>query len=109
MKQYNISYVRNDVPQTILVEAVSAEAAECYFKHERPSAVFCGIHEATADDMKPGKPVMLAKTFEVWKDCELGQTYREEAFFTKDEADEWINKMERYYPGWHLRVVEVKE
>lgn len=46
------------------------------------------------------------KKFEVWKDCELGQTYQEKSFDTWLEAFEWIQKNERYYPGWHLRIVE---
>ena len=47
--------------------------------------------------------------FEVWKDCELGQTYKVHTFYTEQDADEWVNKNEKNYPGWHLRVVEVKE
>lgn len=46
------------------------------------------------------------KKFEVWKDCELGQTYKEKTFDTWAEAFDWIQKNERYYPGWHLRLVE---
>lgn len=63
MKKYNISYERNNVSQAILVEAVSAEVAERYFKHETPDAKFYSIYEATVDDMKPGKPVMRARPF----------------------------------------------
>ena len=48
-----------------------------------------------------------ANRFQVWKDCELGQTYHVESFDTELEAFEWIQKNERYYPGWHLRIVEV--
>ncbi len=47
------------------------------------------------------------KKFEVWKDCELGETYKEKTFDTWIEAFEWINEHEKYYPGWHLRIVEV--
>lgn len=61
-----------------------------------------------------GCPCCTAKmecpsVFEVWKDCELGQTYKVHTFYIKEDADEWVNKNEKYYPGWHLRVAEVKE
>lgn len=58
VKQFNISYMRNSVPQTILAEASSANEAGRYFMCQEPDATFYGIHEATADDMRPGKPVM---------------------------------------------------
>lgn len=45
-------------------------------------------------------------TFEVWKDSELGPTYMEKSFSTKEEAEEWMSSHEKHYPGWHLRVVE---
>lgn len=46
------------------------------------------------------------RKFEVWKDCELGQTYKEKAFDARHEASEWVRENERSFPGWHLRVVE---
>ena len=46
------------------------------------------------------------KQFEVWKDCELGGTYLVKSFDTYEDACEWLDKNERYFPGWHLRVVE---
>ena len=46
------------------------------------------------------------RKFEVWKDCELGQTYKEKTFDTRHEASEWVLENERFFPGWHLRVVE---
>lgn len=47
-----------------------------------------------------------SKRFEVWKDCELGQTYKEKTFDTRHGASEWVRENERVFPGWHLRVVE---
>lgn len=47
------------------------------------------------------------KKFEVWKDCELGESYKEKTCDTWLEAFEWINQNEKCYPGWHLRIVEV--
>lgn len=46
---------------------------------------------------------------EIWKDCELGQTYKEKECPNMTEALEWLSKNERYYEGWHLRTVEVPE
>lgn len=40
MSRYNISYMRNNVPQTILVDAASANAAERYFMSQKPDAKF---------------------------------------------------------------------
>lgn len=58
LKQFNISYMGNNIPQTILVEAGSSNEAGRYFMSQMPDAKFYGIHEVTADDMRPGKPVM---------------------------------------------------
>ncbi len=56
--KYNVSYVRNDVPQTILVEAETEFDAREYFKEYKPDASIYGVDEATGDDMRPGKPVL---------------------------------------------------
>lgn len=108
-EKYNISYERNGVYQTLFVKAPSAEVAGNYFLLRKPDATICGVSKATGDDERPGKPELTAKLYEVWKDCELGQTYKEKSFLTAQEADEWIAENERCYPGWHLRVVTVEE
>lgn len=46
------------------------------------------------------------RKFEVWKDCELSRTYKEKTFDTRHEAAEWVRENERFFPGWHLRIVE---
>lgn len=46
------------------------------------------------------------KDFEVWKDCEQGGTYKVKTFDTWAEAVQWIYENEKYYPRWHLRIVE---
>lgn len=56
---YNISHKNNGVYQALLVEAGSQKIAEAYFKEKKPGSEFLGIHEATRDDMRPGKPVMV--------------------------------------------------
>ncbi|MGM9643048.1 MAG: hypothetical protein ACI3XI_07545 [Eubacteriales bacterium] len=48
------------------------------------------------------------KQYEVWKSCELGYDYRETAFDTEEEADEFVATMERFHEGWHWRVVKVE-
>ena len=52
-----------------------------------------------SDEKKPGR-------FEVWKDSELGHSYKEKSFESPVDAAEWIEKNERFYPGWHLRIAE---
>ena len=82
-----------------------AQCSECGFKWTDLYAVrkyFKGCPRCTTKMECPS-------VFEVWKDCELGQTYKVHTFYTKPDADEWVNQNKRYYPGWHLRVVEVKE
>ena len=48
------------------------------------------------------------KKYEVWKSCELGGDYREKTFETAEDAEEFVNIMERYREGWHWRVVTVE-
>lgn len=56
---FNISHEKNGVYQTLLVEARSQELAESYFREQKPTNRFIGIHEARAEDYKPGKPLMV--------------------------------------------------
>lgn len=108
-EKYNVSYERDGVYQAILVKAPSAEVAGTYFQLQEPGATLCGVKEATRDDERPGKPELTAKLYEVWKDCELGQTYKVKSFLDQTNADDWMAKYEPCYPGWHLRVVAVEE
>lgn len=57
---FNISYMRNEIPQTILVEGNDEKVVLDYFQARKPDAHICGIKEATNDDMRPGKPVLRA-------------------------------------------------
>lgn len=106
--KYNASYERNGISQCLIIEAASADIAERYFRYKKPDAKIYEVREARVDDMKPGIPVLTAIIFEVWKDTELGHSYKEKEFFSWWEADEYIEKIEKYYPGWHFRIVEVK-
>ena len=105
--KYNISYKNNDVYQSVLINAPSRDVASTYFYLKEPGTEMLGLKEASRDDERPGKPVLTARLFQVWKDCELGQTYCEKSFLTKPEAEDWLCAHERCYPGWHLRVVAV--
>ena len=49
---------------------------------------------------------MSAARFEVWKDTESGKTYKVNSFPTWNDAADWISANEKFYPGWHLRIVE---
>ena len=68
--KYHISY-KDGVCQAIIVEAPSAEVAEHYFLSQMPDARICGTHEASIDDMKPGKPVMVVPEGR-WKGAGFG-------------------------------------
>ena len=50
----------------------------------------------------------MKTVFQVWKDCELGQTYFEKEFNDRLEAWDYIDTEEKYNPGWHYRTVEIK-
>lgn len=58
MTRFNISYERNGVCQTLLINAESEELAKAYFMEHKTDATFYGIHEATRSDERPGKPVI---------------------------------------------------
>lgn len=58
MTKFNISYERNGVCQTILINAESEEIAKAYFMERKPDATVYGVHEATSSDERPGKPVI---------------------------------------------------
>lgn len=55
---FNVSHVNRGIYQSLLVNARDMETAERYFREQKPESEFLGIHEATNDDRKPGKPVM---------------------------------------------------
>lgn len=60
--KYHVSHKNGDGPgsyQAVLVEATSQRIAEAYFREKKPESVVLGIHVATMDDMKPGKPVLV--------------------------------------------------
>ena len=46
--------------------------------------------------------------YEVWKSCETGMDYLDATFTDLFEAYDYINRRERYNPGWHYRCVTVK-
>lgn len=58
MTKFNISYERNGVCQTLLINAESEEIAKAYFMERKPDATVYGVHEATSSDERPGKPVI---------------------------------------------------
>ena len=100
MAKFYISYVRYGDSHAIIVEAHSIEEAERYFLHQKSDAKICNIRLVEPEDEKhPGLPVWKAKMFEVWKDCELGETYCEKSFEDYWGARDWLEKNERWYPG----------
>lgn len=61
MNKYEVSYIRNNVYQAIIVEAETPDHATHYFQSIRPDATICGTREATSCDLKPGKPIIKAQ------------------------------------------------
>lgn len=55
---FNISHISNGVYQSLIVVAKNEEIAEKYFREQKPASEFLGIHEATNDDKRQGKPIM---------------------------------------------------
>ncbi len=89
--KFNVSYVRNTIPQTILVEAKTAELAESYFNSQKQDAQVYGVHEATADDYRPGKPVMVVPDDYV---CESDDVSLEERLASATSRSEAFGKGE---------------
>lgn len=56
MENYEISYVKNDVPQANIYIAESENLAERYFKATRPDCLYAGIRKTNT--VKPGQPVI---------------------------------------------------
>ena len=46
--------------------------------------------------------------YEVWKSDEIGHEYHVESFHDISKVSDYINKMDRYYPGWHFFCREAK-
>lgn len=63
MKHYNVSYVRDEVPQAILIKAQSEEQARRYFESYKPDAKIYGVTEQNdiTEDVRKGKPIITAK------------------------------------------------
>lgn len=58
MKKYNVSFERNGVYQTNIVETDKSPAdIEAYYKNKKKTNVF-GVNPMTQDDVRPGKPVV---------------------------------------------------
>lgn len=57
--KYHITHERNGIYHGILVDSPSVQIAENYFVSKHPDSRVCGIHEASMDDMKPGKPLLI--------------------------------------------------
>lgn len=58
MTKYNISFIRNEVYQSLIDEARSKDAVEDWFAEHKPDARVLNIREAWDGDMKPGKPII---------------------------------------------------
>ena len=78
MEKYEISYVKNDVPQANIYIAESQELAEKFFKSTRPDCLYAGIRKTNT--VKPGQPVIevplwLLKISYSWGDEEADQKF----------------------------------
>lgn len=79
--KYSISYIRDSVPQGIIVEASSAEVAERFFAKRKPDAEIYGVVEAQNHHMKPGIPILQA----------IEMTHNEYQEFLKKNASRLFN------------------
>ena len=63
MKYYSVGYKRNEVCQSILVQAESEEHALQFFKGHKPDAEIYGATEVIdiTEDLKKGKPIITAE------------------------------------------------
>lgn len=63
MKNFVVSYKRNNVYQALIVKAESLEAAENFFKGYKPDAVFYGAteREDISTEIKKGMPIITAE------------------------------------------------
>ena len=57
--KYHITHERDGIYHGILVEGPSSEIAKNFFSSSHPNSRVCGIHEATMDDWRPGKPLLI--------------------------------------------------
>lgn len=76
--KYEISYVKNNVPQANIYIAESEELAEKFFKSTRPDCLYAGIRKTNT--VKPGQPVIevplwLLKISYSWGDEEADQKF----------------------------------
>lgn len=60
LNTFEISYKKNGVYQSNLVDANSAEEAKAWYAKKHPDATILGVHPATSDSYKPGKPHLKA-------------------------------------------------
>lgn len=56
-KTFNVSYEKDGISQSFLVNTLSEELAKIFFEDRFPDAKLYGIKEAKTEDFKPGKPV----------------------------------------------------
>lgn len=63
MKNFIVSYERNNVCQALIVKAENLETAESFFKNRKPDAVFYGIREQAniSTEIKKGMPIITAE------------------------------------------------
>lgn len=97
MENYEISYVKNDVPQANIYIAESEDLAERYFKATRPDCLYAGIRKTNT--VKPGQPVIevplwLLKISYSWGDEEADQKFCSFEDAWKAAKDMAINEAE---------------
>lgn len=58
---YHISYEKNNICQSILIDVDSTEEARRVFRDAMPDATIYGCHVARPDDIKLSKPVISTR------------------------------------------------
>lgn len=63
MKNFIVSYKRNEVYQALIVKAASLDEAESFFRNLNPDAILYGVREQNdiSEEMRKGMPIITAK------------------------------------------------
>lgn len=63
MKNFIVSYKRNEVYQALIVKAESLDEAESFFRKLTPDAILYGVREQNdiSEEMRKGMPIITAK------------------------------------------------
>lgn len=75
MNQYAITYEKNGIYHSILINANDPAIARAFFLNHKPGAIICGdVTPATGDDQRPGKPCLTVPADFIAETAEAPET-----------------------------------